>query len=124
MPVMMHCGVVAVATAEAYTVIHVALVSKIPAVTESVGGNDLVGAGCVHEGDCLAPTTLIEVARCTGIVPGIADVAATREAADMPRTIASRYEVSHKRLKPTGQAGCNRNGDAGSRLDGDETRPR
>src|SRR5262249_43271340 len=65
------------------------------------------GPGAVHERMGQAPAALIEIACGAGIMPGVGDMTAMRQAADMPRFIAMGDEVGDERLKARREMACN-----------------
>ncbi len=97
--------------AQRLAVIDMAAIAKGAAVAEAVARDD--GAGMIHERNGQPPAALIEIASSSGIVPGVGNVAAMSEAADVPRLVAIRNEIGDERLKPSGEVA--RNGDISSR---------
>ena len=93
--------------AEGQAIVDMAAIVEAAPVAEAVARDD--GTGMVHERSCQAPAALIEIARRTGIMPGVRDMTAMRQAADMPRFIAMSDEVRDQRLEALREMACNGN---------------
>ncbi len=79
-------------------IIDMAAVRKGTAVSKTVLLNQLICLGGIHERRGEAPAALVEVARGTGIMPGMGDVAAGRKTLYTAWDIAGLLEIGDERL--------------------------
>ena len=93
--------------ARGQAIVDMAAIVEGASVAEAVARNN--GAGVIHERMGQAPAALIEIACGTGVVPGVRNVTAMRQAADTPRLISMRGEVRDQRLKACREMACNSN---------------
>jgi hypothetical protein len=93
-------------------VVDMAAIIEAAPVAESVARDD--GARPIHEGVGQAPAALVKIACGARIMPGVRDVAAMRQAADMPRLVPLSDEVRDQRLEARREMFRNGNGPGGS----------
>jgi hypothetical protein len=104
--------------AQGQAIVDMAAIVESASIAEPVARND--GAGMIHERMGQAPAALIEIACGPSIMPGVGDVTAMRQAADMPRLVAISDEIRDQSLEARGKMA--RNGDRpGCGCDGHHT---